>query len=184
MFDIDPPRNRQSLYSGLHSMHSEVHQALVELPTEVFVAPQGEYWSPADHLRHLIRSNRPLAIALGSPKLILRFRFGKSAAPSQSFEQIVERYHALLAAGGKASGRFLPSPKPSEGDDRAWQRMILERWKSVGDDLQGLYRKWGDKPLDRLVLPHPLLGNLTVREMLYFTLYHNHHHARRIFERM
>jgi hypothetical protein len=26
------------------------------------------------------------------------------------------------------------------------------------------------------VLPHPLLGKLTIREMLYFTVYHGEHH--------
>jgi hypothetical protein len=26
-------------------------------------------------------------------------------------------------------------------------------------------------------LPHPLLGKLTVREMLFFTLYHQRHHV-------
>ena len=36
--------------------------------------------------------------------------------------------------------------------------------------------KWSEEKLDALQLPHPLLGNLTVREMLLFTLYHQRHH--------
>ena len=35
---------------------------------------------------------------------------------------------------------------------------------------------WGELALDRYRLPHPLLGRLTVREMLLFTLYHSVHH--------
>ena len=35
---------------------------------------------------------------------------------------------------------------------------------------------WSERQLDRCQLPHPLLGPLTVREMLFFTLYHNRHH--------
>jgi hypothetical protein len=31
--------------------------------------------------------------------------------------------------------------------------------------------------LERIRLPHPLLGRLTTREMLFFTLYHNQHHV-------
>jgi hypothetical protein len=27
-----------------------------------------------------------------------------------------------------------------------------------------------------LILPHPLLGKITIREMLYFTAYHVQHH--------
>ena len=34
--------------------------------------------------------------------------------------------------------------------------------------------------LDNLVLPHPLLGQLTIREMIYFTIYHVEHHTRNI----
>ena len=40
-----------------------------------------------------------------------------------------------------------------------------------------LHRQWifGDD-LDKYVLPHPLLGKVTLREMLYFTIHHNEHH--------
>jgi hypothetical protein len=31
--------------------------------------------------------------------------------------------------------------------------------------------------MDYHVLPHPLLGPLSVREMLFFTVYHNTHHV-------
>ncbi len=41
---------------------------------------------------------------------------------------------------------------------------------------QGIER-WSDAQLDRRCLPHPLLGKLSVREMLFFTLYHNLHHV-------
>ena len=37
--------------------------------------------------------------------------------------------------------------------------------------------------LDRYRLPHPLIGKLTLRELLLWTLYHNAHHVQRIAER-
>lgn len=33
-----------------------------------------------------------------------------------------------------------------------------------------------EKELDQYVLPHPLLGKLTLREMMFFTIYHVQHH--------
>ncbi|MCB9182399.1 MAG: DinB family protein [Flavobacteriales bacterium] len=36
--------------------------------------------------------------------------------------------------------------------------------------------RWSESDLERYLLPHPLLGKLTLREMLYFTLYHVQHH--------
>jgi hypothetical protein len=41
--------------------------------------------------------------------------------------------------------------------------------------LANLHRS-SQSALDRWRLPHPLLGRLTVREMLFFTLCHNRHH--------
>ena len=43
--------------------------------------------------------------------------------------------------------------------------------------LHGAITRWGERALDRFRLPHPALGQLTVREMLFFTLYHNLHHV-------
>jgi len=37
-------------------------------------------------------------------------------------------------------------------------------------------RKYNEQQLDSYILPHPLIGKLTLREMLYFTLYHAEHH--------
>ncbi len=42
---------------------------------------------------------------------------------------------------------------------------------------------WSETSLDRYRLPHPLLGRLTVREMLFFTLGHGLHHARNVARR-
>ena len=43
-----------------------------------------------------------------------------------------------------------------------------------------MYRadSFSEKQLDTFILPHPLLGKLTLREMLYFTIYHAEHHKK------
>jgi hypothetical protein len=43
---------------------------------------------------------------------------------------------------------------------------------------------WREADLDRYLLPHPLLGKLTLREMLHFTLYHNYHHVQSVATRL
>ena len=38
--------------------------------------------------------------------------------------------------------------------------------------------RFSETELDQFILPHPLLGKLTLREMIYFTIYHvEHHHS-------
>ena len=80
------------------------------------------------------------------------------------------RYLGLLEAGGKA-GRFAPSAETTS--DRS---TILARLAQANDELQKAITRWSEADLDRYQLPHPLLGKLTVREMLFFTVYHQHHH--------
>ncbi|MFN2437645.1 MAG: hypothetical protein ABR503_00495 [Chitinophagaceae bacterium] len=43
-------------------------------------------------------------------------------------------------------------------------------------ELCKILNKYSEEEIDRFVLPHPLLGKLTLREMMYFTIYHVEHH--------
>ena len=142
--------------------------------TAAFFQPIGTSWSPAETVRHLTKSTRPVVKALNTPKLVLRFSFGKSKRPSVSYEELRTRYRGLLDAGGKA-GAFGPSSQ-TETDLVAWRERILSTYARVSEDLRRSIGRWSEKKLDELQLPHPLLGKLTVREMLMFTLYHQRHH--------
>ena len=42
--------------------------------------------------------------------------------------------------------------------------------------------KLSEKDLDKYILPHPLLGRMPLREMLFFTIYHTQHHTNSIKE--
>ncbi len=39
---------------------------------------------------------------------------------------------------------------------------------------------WDEQNIDKYLLPHPLLGKITMREMLYFTDLHIQHHNKLI----
>jgi hypothetical protein len=137
----------------------------------------GTGWSPADTVRHLAKSNRPVAKALRYPKILLRILFGAAPRPSISYEELVANYRKKLSEGGQA-GSFAPS---SSEKDRA---TIMGDFTSTQRDLRANISRWSDKQLDRLQMPHPLLGKLTVREILLFTLYHQRHHVDAINRRL
>jgi hypothetical protein len=44
--------------------------------------------------------------------------------------------------------------------------------------------RWSEQELDRVTLPHPLLGKLTAREVAYFTVYHGRHHVEAVRRRL
>jgi hypothetical protein len=57
----------------------------------------------------------------------------------------------------------------------------------LADAVEELARRigtWSETDLDRYRLPHPLLGRLTVREMLFFTVQHLAHHASKVEARL
>lgn len=52
------------------------------------------------------------------------------------------------------------------------------------EDFARRIENWSEADLDRYRLPHPLLGKLTVRDMLLFTVQHLAHHASKVEERL
>lgn len=151
--------------------------------TGEFFHPLGDAWSPADNVRHLLKSNRPVLRALGLPKLLLAVRFGGALRPSRTYAEVRERYFTRLSEGVTA-GRFTPRPLEDAEQTEEQRRSLLADLDQVAEHLAKAITGWREWQLDRLVLPHPVLGRLTVREMLFFTLYHNLHHVRNVERRM
>ena len=177
-FDTGAPHAGRDLSAALGRLVAEGTTFLQQLPAAAFAAPQGSAWSPSEHVRHLRKSSAPLVTALGVPRLVLGLRFGTAARPSRSFDAMVAVYRQALTDGATA-GRFTPSGEGAALDRTA----VLEDWARVTGALQARLARWDEAALDRYQLPHPVLGLLTVREMLAFTVYHTAHHLRRVAER-
>ena len=82
----------------------------------------------------------------------------------------------MLAAGGRA-GRFAPAPLAAADLTAAERARIMERHAAAVKALGDALVRWKEPSLDRLCLPHPLLGPLTLREMGEFMVYHDLHHV-------
>lgn len=176
------PRTPAEFRTALGAFLAEGHSRFTSRSVGWFFTRQGAAWSPAEHIRHLSRASRPLVTALNLPRLLLRLRFGRPRGPSEGYEHIRSRYLDLLDAGATA-GRFAPPPEPLPADPEARRAEILAEWSRTTVDLVNASGRWPEPSLDRYQLPHPLLGMLTVHDMLDFTLYHTAHHLRRILER-
>lgn len=130
-------------------------------------------WSPAQQAEHLVKSVSPVALAFSLPKFMLSLLFGKANRPSRTFDELVARYQARLAAGGRASKPFVPGVPTNLPH-------VYDRLEKVVGRLSRRMDRFSEMELDTLLLPHPLMGKLTLREMLYFTAYHADHHRRLI----
>lgn len=168
--------HRNEIAHGLRRLCSNSELYWNAMPDEEFVAPLGSAWSPADNVRHLTRSVRAVAQGMRMPKVMLRLLFRGPRGVSRRYDAVVAAYHKALRAGGQA-GRFAPSAQVVPGDPAAYRREVLARHREAVDELAARTMQWTREQVDGILLPHPLLGRLTVREMLLFTLYHNLHHV-------
>lgn len=181
-FETGDPGSGRELSESLGALNASGAAYLSTLSDQSFFAPQGSAWSPAVHVRHLDQSTSPVGLALKLPQWMIRLRFGKPSAPSRDFVSMREAYRNVLAAGAKA-GRYTPEPEPIPADPADRRREIVRGWTTAVVSVQNALTGWSETALDRHRLPHPLMGPLTVREMLSFTVYHTAHHLRRIAER-
>ena len=167
--------NRRAIIEALEAVHEAGVEYWSDFTTAEFFAPIGAQWSPAEHVRHLTRAMTPLLPVLRVPRLALRMMFGSPAYPSRSLEALEAQYAKALAAGGTA-GRFAPPPDHATAD-LARRNEIMDAHSETLRGLTQAMEKWTESQLDAYRLPHPLLGRLTVREMMLFTLLHNEHHV-------
>lgn len=181
-FETGEPQSLTEINQTLTRLVTEGTAFLAAMPDLGFFAPQGAHWSPADHVRHLQLSSAPLVTGLKIPQFMLRLRFGGHSGASRTFGQIRETYLGHLA-GGADAGKYTPRPEPPRANLTDQRHEIMNAWVAVTVELTSALGGWQDPELDRLQLPHPILGTLSVREMMFFTVYHTAHHLRRVRER-
>ena len=182
MFETGEPYAGSDLVEALRRLDVDGAAFWGSIPGAEFFEPQRAAWSPAEHARHLAKSARPVARALAAPRIVLAFRFGLHRGPSPDFAHLRDRYLAGLAAGAQA-GRFSPRAKPIPPDAEAGRAEVIAEWRAANRALGGAVDRWAERSLDRYRLPHPVLGLLTVREMVAFSVYHTAHHLRWVAER-
>jgi uncharacterized damage-inducible protein DinB len=169
-------RTETELIAALNDASQRVKNWFAEIPANEFFTRQGEVWSASDNVDHLIKSHQPLSKGMKLPRITLQAMFGKPEKPSMSYEELCQGYREAIAKGGRALGRFLPEQQTPENAKEA-QAELLDEFVKASAELASAAENWDESDLDRYLLPHPLLGKLTVREMLYFTIYHNLRHA-------
>jgi len=64
---------------------------------------------------------------------------------------------------------------------RPFVKLIIRLYVKDGNKLvDAIDQKWTEEQLDNYCVAHPILGKLTMRELAYFTIYHNIHHMETI----
>lgn len=170
--------NKSTIISELRKTQTELSDYVQSISQSQFEQRQGESWSAEGYLKHLILSNKPFVKGLNLAKEGLAKMFGESSKGSRSYEDLTALYKSRLAEGVRAENFDKVTPdfyRIPEGitDEKAY---FVDTWNETHEKLYVALENWEESDLDRYQIPHPAIGNITIREMLYFTISHNRLH--------
>ncbi|MCB0840049.1 MAG: DinB family protein [Bacteroidetes bacterium] len=167
------------IQNAIAQKYDEFAQWIADQPDDHFdQGPEGK-WSTGQHLGHLIQGTNPLNMALNMPRVALKMQFGKPNRPVRSYDEVVQRYLDRLAQAGTISNNPY-GPKPVSRDDKG---KMLDDFLTGKEKLVKNIGKWNEEQLDDYLLPHPLMGKMLVREVLFFMVYHTEHHLNTLKEK-
>jgi hypothetical protein len=172
--------DRFQVIHNTQTVFNEISTYSKNVDNPVFFKRVENKWSVAENIQHLISATKMTNWALRMPKFILKMLFGKPNRPSRSFEELIAKYSAKLEAGAVAAGRYIPTEKQLSRS----KVEIMSKWDELSAKYLSLIKYyWDEEQLDKYIVPHPMLGKITIRELLYFTLHHSKHHLKIIRQR-
>lgn len=155
-------------HQALAEAFSAVEALFTQVNDEKINAKPTEKWSFGEEMVHLTLSTNGTGMLLSSPEE----RFMSSDHPSRSYDEIVKEYLEKLALN-PTIGQSFADKEPKQYTVAALQENFVAAAQAA---LQAISR-WDESKADEwMVWKHPLLGKMTAREMVYFTVYHTRHH--------
>lgn len=172
-------QSKTEILSAFLSKWSEIADLISKVDYAEFThKPSPEVWSIAEEFDHVIKSASAVTSAMKVSPFILKWKFGKPNRTIRSYDEILAKYtNALASVKGNA---VAPSPFQSEEGKTFDQVDMLNHWENTLKKFDQRVNKWSDKNIDNVLLPHPLLGKMMVRELLYFTHLHTEHHRKNL----
>lgn len=163
---------KEEVIEAIILQHKKFKETITALDQKTFDFSWEGKWTPGQQLEHIKKSVAPVVLAFRLPRFMLKYQFGVTNRPSRSYDALASRY--LKALDGKtavAPKQFQPPPVPFKTRQKQFKA-----YEKVVQKFVKLTQKCPEKDLDYYVLPHPLIGKLTLREILFFCLYHVQHH--------
>ena len=164
---------KSEIIQQLEKQYSAFIRYVKGLDEEAFQYSYQQKWTAGQQIQHLVLSVAPLVRFYGMSASAIDQLFGKTDRANHSYQQLTDTYIEQLAEGGQAPSRFLPEPVAFEQ-----KAELIKKLQDLIDQLKVIVKAAQEKDLETLLIPHPLLGKITLKEMLYNAIYHVQHHHR------
>jgi hypothetical protein len=167
--------NKQEILQKLAEGFLIIDDTLRKTEDTGFYVRKDNKWSIAENCKHLSLSVKPLNTAFSLPNFALLF-FGKLNRPARDYEEMKDKYYQKLAEGAVATTQFVPEKLSVENK----KEDLINELQKINNSFLKKVDDFTEEDLDKYLIPHPVLGKLTIREMLYFTICHTLHHQKAI----
>jgi hypothetical protein len=156
----------------------EKHQLLFDwlaIETEdIWEKGPDKKWTTGQQIQHLVGSLQLLNNALSFPRFFLKYKFGTCNRETRDYETVVKNYQKKLIENKDSGIIFNKKLKKPSLKQR---EHLLTKLQIQSKKLQYKIKKISDENLDTLIIPHPLMGKMTIREIIMWTAHHTEHHT-------
>ncbi|MEO5890243.1 MAG: hypothetical protein ABIQ31_08320 [Ferruginibacter sp.] len=163
---------KQLIIRELSERHVIFVNYVLSLSYKEFMFSFQNKWTAGQQMDHLCRATAILPLAFTIPRFITSLIFGQAKRAPVEYDELVTKYLLRLEKGAKANAVFIPKKIPY-----GYRIDLADKLLKKVSKINAAIDLISEKDLDLAVLPHPILGKITYREMLYFTMYHVNHHC-------
>lgn len=176
---MSDPQSKAEIVEQLRQVQDSISEIIQRMPAEQFYQGTPASWSPCNYLKHLLLSVKPFAKGMNYPPEQIKRMFGESPRPSMTYAELVAKYQARLDDGIRAEDydAIMPTTFRIPEGTTDVQTYLITTWDEANERLITGLAQWSETDLDTHQLLHPAIGPVTIREMLFFTLYHNRTHG-------
>lgn len=164
---------KNELIKDLKEVHSTLWTEALKSPNPLISV--NEKWSVYQNIDHINIGLLRVGNFLSLSKSSIENQYGLSNKKPLQFEDFMQEISKVFSKKIIASAPFIPSSEPDGTIEE-----LIEQGKKILDSLITSLDNWSEIELDSYNCPHPVLGKISVREILYFTIYHASHHKEKI----
>ena len=163
--------NKTELLPKITAAHESFWKTAKAIPSTLTNTSNDGKWTVNENLDHINKSLFNQAKFFSIPKSSIGLKFGLANRASVSYEVLKNQYTTAVAKGVTANPKYIPEP-----NTQFIQEDLLIEGNEILKNMLEAIQNWSEQELDQYFCPHPALGNITVRELLYFTIFHTQHH--------
>ncbi|WP_299665606.1 DinB family protein [uncultured Polaribacter sp.] len=166
---------KEAIADLLELKHQKLFDWLEKQPKEIWEKGPVGKWTTGQQIQHLVDSLQLLNNALSYPRFFLKYKFGLCNRATRDYDTVAKNYQQKLKDNTEKAKLFNQKLKKPIQKER---ERLLNRLQIQNKKLQYKIKKVSDLNLDTLVIPHPLMGKMTIREIIMWTAHHTEHHTK------